>query len=337
MSSPLMKALDVNFSNEGVKEISRRLVTILSNVKNFYDLFAGENKVFDDDSSKNILDKWIISRTNSLIKKSTEYLDDYNTVNYCAEILDFVDELSTWFVRRSRDRFKNEDKKERTSAFRTMAFVLDSLARVIAPVAPFIAEEVYQSVRGNKLMKANSVHLEAWPKAKKVKINIALEKEMVVVRNIVTKALEQRTNSKIAVKQPLVKLTVSGANVSEKLFGLIMDEINVKKVVLVKKTDKEITTILDTNITQELKVEGLARELMRKINDMRKKANLIVSDRISVVISTQSKLIESALKDFNKEILHSAGADKIVLGSAVGVEVLLGEEKVIIEIKVLKK
>jgi isoleucyl-tRNA synthetase len=349
MGSQVMNAQDMNFSDDGLKEINRKLVNILSNVKRFYELFGSENSKFDNEDSKNIMDKWMISKTNKLVKDATQNLDEYNTVKVCAGVLDFVDVLSTWYVRRSRARFRAEGAKK-DEAIQTLAFALDRLSKVMAPITPFIAEEIYHSLRGTNFTKdvsssddtfsagllagksAVSVHLEDWPMFSEKKIDAKLEEEMVTVREIVSKALDERTKAKIPVKQPLAKITVATPKeVREELKQPIMDELNVKEVVLNK--GEELVVELDTKMTPELEQEGAAREIMRKVNDMRKKAGLTLNDRINLAVKTESDLIKQAVEKFNSDIASSVQADKLELANNNGTEFTIKEQKVVIELK----
>ncbi len=332
MSTPVMRAQDINFLDDSVKEINRKVLMILENVKRFYELFGTKNIELENDSSKNILDKWIISKTHKLIKNSTENLDDYNTVKVCSDVLEFVDLLSTWYVRRSRDRFKSTNKKEKKEAIETLAFALDKLSKVLAPITPFISEEIYQSLKGTNFAKKNSVHLEEWPRFDKKKIDDSLEEEMVTVREIVSKGLDERIQVKIPVKQPLAKITITAnKEIRDELKEPIMDELNIKKVEL--KKGSELSVKLDIKMTPELEQEGAAREIMRKVNDMRKKAKLTIQDRIEIFIQTDSELISNSVKKFKEEIMKSVQADSITEKANNGNELIIKEQKVKIEIK----
>jgi len=273
----------------------------------------------------------MISKTNRLVKDATKTLDAYNTVKVCSDILDFVDVLSTWFVRRSRDRFKSGGE-EKANAIETLAFALDRLSKVMAPITPFIAEEVYHALRGTGFTKDVSVHLEDWPTFNEKKIDAKLEEEMVTVREIVSKALDERTKVKIPVKQPLAKITVATPKeIRDELKQPIMSELNVKEVVLNK--GEELTVVLDTKMTPELEQEGAAREIMRKINDMRKKAGLTLNDRIELAVQTDSDLIKQAIEKFNSDIVSSVQADKLELANNKGTGFTIKEQKVVIELK----
>jgi isoleucyl-tRNA synthetase len=325
MSSQVMRAQDMNFLDDGVREVNRKLLNILANVNRFYALFGKVNKEFDDDSSTNILDKWMISKTHRLIKNATVSLDDYNTVKVCADVLDFVDDLSTWFVRRSRDRFKSSGD-EKIWALKTLAFALDRLSKVIAPITPFIAEETFQILREFNLEKSESVHLQAWPSFNEKLIDDSIEEKMIVVREIVSKGLDERNKIKIAVKQPLAKVTIS-KKVDEELFGLIKDELNVKEIITIDETT-DLVVEFDTVLTPELEQEGTARELIRKINSLRKKEQLTIDDRIKISIFSESELIKNTIINFGKDITNSTQADEINLEENTGEELIIKEQKV---------
>jgi len=331
MSAQVMRAQDMNFLDEGIKEISRKLIMILANVKNFYGLFGKENKIFDNSSSKNILDKWIVSKTNKLIKNATKNLDEYNITKTCAEIMDFVDVLSTWYVRRSRARFRKEGK-EKDEAVQTLAYALDSLSKVLAPITPFISEEIFHALRGTNFESDISVHLEDWPTYDEKKIDDVLEEEMLNVREVVSRALDERVKVKIAVKQPLAKLTVTLVDeIRDELKQPIMDELNVKEVEL--KKGKEVAVELDTKLTPALEREGAAREIMRKVNDLRKKTGLTIEDRIKIFVETDSELLKESIKEFESDISNATQADKITFEKNEGKEFTIKEQIIKINIK----
>ena len=309
MSSPVMKGEDINFSEIGLKDVHRRVSGLLPNIKSFYELFCEDNKELNDTSSKHILDKWIISRTNELIVEVTKDLDNYDTSSSGNKILDYIVELSTWYVRRSRDRFKGADLGDKQAATRTLGYTLQVISKLIAPFSPFIAEDIHQSLRKYNKRIAESVHLEMWPEADKKLIQKEINTQMALTRDIVSKALGERETTKIPIKQPLSKLTVEGVKLDKEYLELIKDEINVKEIVL--KEGKEIKLELDTTITEELILEKVAREVIRSVNELRKGANLTLKDRITLFVDTESKNIKKAVEDHKKEIMNSVQADKI--------------------------
>ncbi|MDP1728587.1 MAG: class I tRNA ligase family protein, partial [archaeon] len=304
MQSQLMRANDLNFSETGVKDVSRKVFGILENVKRFYELYAGKGE--SNFSSKNIIDRWIVSRLNLLIRNVTNSFDDYNTITACNEITNFVDELSTWYVRRSRDRF-NSEGKEKEEAVNTLGFVLFNLSKILAPIAPFIAEDIYQTFKSKNKKLKESVHLETWPTFDAKLIVEKMNEEMIQVRAVVSVALEERNKVQIPVRQPLAKLEVYGSKIDDEYLQLIIDEVNVKKVEIKKGEKLEVK--LDTKITKELEKEGYLREVFRKIQDLRKKAGLQKQDKIKLYVNAKYDL-----KAFAAEIRAKCGVSELVFG-----------------------
>lgn len=309
MNSPLMRAEDINFNETSLKDVYRKVIVITTNIRTFYELFGKDNKKLDNQSSEHILDRWIISKTNKLIKNVTHALDDYDTLKSGQEIAQFIDDLSTWYVRRSRDRFKSEDKKEREEAIQTLAFALNNLAKVMAPVTPFIAEEIYSVFKHANPKLPESVHLTDWPRFDNEIINERLEHDMNQVREVVSMALEKRESAKIPVRQALAKLTVTGLELAKEYGEIIKEELNVKEVQF--KAGKEISVELDTNITKELLLEGVVREFVRKVNDYRKEQGLTIHDKITLQIQTEEPVFTEALKKHELDIKKAVQASSI--------------------------
>ncbi len=337
LSSPVVRAENLNFSEKGVDEAHKKVVLRLKNVLAFYNLYADKN--FQDTSFKiqglNILDEWILARLNELIKEISEALDKYELDKATRPIADFVDDLSTWYVRRSRERFKNDDK-DKEKAIAVLRFVLTEISKTIAPFMPFTAEEIYQVVgyQVSGVRNLESVHLESWPKADEKNINKRLLEDMAMTRKICSLGLEARQKAGIKVRQPLASLKVKvgeQVKVIDKTFlDLMEDELNIKEIIFDDRISDEIE--LDTNITPELKVEGRLRELTRAIQDLRKKSGLTHQDKIKLVIESDSageKLIEM----FRDEIKESVNADAIKLSQNNGEAVDIDELKFKIEIE----
>jgi len=315
MTSPLMQAEDARFLDDDLREAHNRVINILSNVATFYGLYADDKDTsVVKPSSENVLDVWIVSRLGELIKETTENLDKYDTIRAGRPIRDFVDDLSTWYVRRSRDRLKTDEH-----ARITLRFVLSELSKVIAPFMPFIAEHVYQSVRSSS--DVESVHLEMWPKGD-VHVNGDVLKNMEVVRDIVSRALEARASSGLKIRQPLARLTIS-TDIPEAYLELIRDEINVKGVTI--DIDMAERVHLDTNLTDELKEEGEVREYVRTVQGLRKKTGLKPSDVIEHIVQTDEKG-QTFLTKYQDTILSGTNASGFLF-TATGdeaVEVSLG-------------
>ena len=269
-----------NFDEKTVDEIVKKVFNPLLNIVAFYELYKDET-IVSHNKSENVLDKWILSRLNELLKNGTVSLEKFQVFESARPIRDFVNDFSTWYVRRSRERFKSEDPKEKGEALGTTLFVLKELSKYMAPFTPFFAEQVYQQIKVNS--DTESVHLCDWPEAGEVDSQII--ESMKKVREVVTSALEIRQKSGHKVRQPLAKLSIP-ENLSKDLLDIIADEVNVKEVVV-----EGVEVKLDTEMTEDLKKEGIARDIIRSIQDARKKENLNPSDVIKLIMNTDKKEI----------------------------------------------
>jgi isoleucyl-tRNA synthetase len=310
LSSSLMRAEDLNFSEAGVSEIYRKIVVRLENVYSFYKLYVNENIEAKNDSG-NVLDRWILARLNELTKEVTEGMDKYELDRATRPVNDFVDDLSTWYIRRSRERFKGEDENDKRDGLGTTLFILKELSKILAPFMPFMSEDLYQKVRMDK--DKESVHLEKWPKDGKVDGKVV--KTMREVRRIVSLGLEERARAGIKVRQPLSSLTVK-VKLDPEYEGLIKDELNVKEICFEEKIEGEIS--LDVNITPELKEEGQVREFIRAVQELRKKEKLNPKDFVTLEIETDEKGKDFASK-WRTQIAQTASLkDLTVLSSVSG-------------------
>jgi isoleucyl-tRNA synthetase len=293
LSSPVVKAEDLCFSEAGIDEVMKKILTRLDNVYSFYEMYSKNTSVPVKNFvpvSENILDQWLLARLNKLISEVTIATDKYELDRATRPIADFVDDLSTWYLRRSRDRFKADNQKDKTQAIETTRFILEELAKIIAPVMPFSAEELYQKVKS--FAGAESVHLASWPEQRSLSsTEDRIITDMIEVRKIVSLGLEVRSKSLIKVRQPLSKLTIKECNLDnknlEQYLELIKDEVNVKEVFF----DNSLSTPveLDLNITPELREEGQVRELIRGIQDLRKQEKLSPFDLVSLRVKTDQK------------------------------------------------
>ena len=306
MNSPLMRAEDLNFNENNVKDVYRKVMMLFYNIMQFYQMHGKGNTVFNKTSNKHILDRWIISIMHKTIRDVTNALDDYDTISACSSISSCINDLSLWYVRRSRERFSIDEKED---AVKTLAYVLVTLTKLLAPIAPFISEEIYQYFRSENKKLQESVHLEDWPAFDSTLISEKLNVDMNKVREIVSMALEERSKAKISVRQVLNKLEVEGCSLGKEYFKLIADEINVKNVIM--KKEGQLKVALDTKVTPELEKEGYLRELTRRIQDLRKKSQLKKDDRIILFIETAYNL-----KEFENDIKKKVGASAITWGKA---------------------
>ena len=283
------------FGYKNADETRRKFHLILWNVYNFFVTYANIDKFkFKKIStkSKNVLDRWILSRLNNTINKVTEEMEKYNAQNASLAIEEFVSDLSLWYVRRSRDRVGVTaiDKKDKEQCYYTLLHVITILTKLLAPFTPFVADEMYKN-----LTNENSVHLSDWPKSTSSQINKKLEEEMILAREIVERVHAQRKEKQIKVRQPLSLLTITSPTIfSKEVAGIIKDEINIKK--LEQKKGKDLKIVLDTTITDELKREGEARDIVRQIQEERKKLGTKLDEKVFVFLPDWPKEFESEIK-----------------------------------------
>ena len=310
-TSHVMKAEDLCFSEKGVEEVYKKVLLILYNVISFFKMFVGgmELHCINAKNLTNVLDKWIVSRSEELKNEITKAYDNYDLVRSSRPIEEFINELSTWYVRRSRHRFKSEDEQEKTKALETLQRVLFTLGRVIAPVMPFTADYINQELKGRK----ESVHLEDWPEVKPEFLNQKVLDYMKITRKIVELALARRAEAGIKIRQPLQQLTVNNQQLSGEYLELIKDEVNVKEVIC-KEGNGDLSVELDINITSELKQEGLLRELVRTINNMRKQAGLTINDKIEIKYNSLDENVKNIFNKFSNELKKQTLADEISVG-----------------------
>ena len=293
MSSPVMKGENINFNEKEVSDIRKRIFLIWWNVLSFHRLFAnaGEHPTAAPHADAT-MDRWILSRTHSLIKDVTKEFDSYEVVRASRRLMEFVTELSTWYLRQSRDRFKNSETQPQASA--VLSYVLVCFAQLFSPVTPFFSELQYQNLVGS----GNSVHLTDWPTFESKLIDETLETGMTLVQKICEKGHALRKESGIKVRQPLaaVIVTSTAPKLSADLLEILMQELNVKAVEW-KNGSEELEVSLETKLTDELKAEGEARELMRTIQGLRKEAGLTLTDTAIVSIPSWPKAWQTAIEE----------------------------------------
>lgn len=309
LSSPVIMAETINFKESDLADISRGMMRMLWNSYSFFVLYAaidnfkpvinGQKSV-----SNNLLDKWIISELNILKKNVDESMEKYELNKAVRFFPKFIDNLSNWYIRRSRKRFwKSENDDDKNNAYQTLYDVLLELSKLMAPFAPFIADEIYKN-----LADEESVHLADYPKADESLINEKLNENMSDLREIVSLGLQERAKNKIKVRQPLAKVIlgqkfkdVFDELIEKREWSIILEEeLNVKGVSL--GAEVEFVNV-DTNITEELRLEGQAREIIRHIQEMRKRAGFEVENRIKVAYFGADQVFEKFGNLISKEIL----------------------------------
>ncbi len=249
------------FGFKPADEVRRQLVLILWNT---YRFFTTQVKA-DKDLSKHVLDQWILSRLNQTIKTMTDSLDRYLSAPATEAVESLVSDFSTWYLRRSRAR--------QTGVYLTMKTVLTTLAKLLAPFMPYLADTIYTNLTGEE-----SVHLADWPKAEAKLIDPKLEKDMAQARALVEAIHRSRKEAGIKVRQPLAQAVVSGTPLAGPLQQLVLEETNLKD--LKYKTEGDV--VLDTKLTPALKAEGEAREIVRTIQAARKTAATGLDELVEV-------------------------------------------------------
>ena len=346
LSSPVMQAEAINFSDVECGQIQRSIFGILWNVRQFYLTYALSKKIeITKPRSLHVLDRWIFSRLASVAIEMTENMNRYDLAGALKPVRLFVDDLSTWWLRRSRERMKQEENPDDAiDALRTLKEILLEFSKLLAPFAPFFAERLYQDLEGEKM----SVHLDRWPKVDEREVDECLEKDMLWLREVVNAGLEQRVQAKMPVRQALgsVKISLKDeaelSRLSQKndLLILLKDELNVEQVVLARADSSQEdawTAQLDTNLTPELKLKGFARELVRNIMQLRKQGNMTPKDQIEVWIADEGMGLINDLESLQSGIAKEVKATKIWIGAEphepVGAELKWEDHSVKISIK----
>ena len=386
--------LPTRLSIDNVKETQRGFLSTLWNVYSFYVLYAEIDQFnplkYKDFKITNIMDKWIISKLNTLVKEVDSKLDNYDITGAAIEIEEFTDELSNWYVRRNRERFWSQElNDEKIGAYVTLYNVLTTLIKVSAPFVPFMTEEIYQNLVINLDSTAlESVHLCQWPEVDESVIDKNLEAEMDLAYKIVKLGRSARNAVNIKNRQPLSEMLISIDTLPEYYTDIVKEELNVKEVKLgaemsdyvnfeikpnlpvlgreygklipkireeISKKNQmdlankvkqgkveyieidgieigldannllitmqgkegfafsgegEIGVVLDTTITPELQEEGILREVLSKVQNMRKDKNFEVLDKINLYVSDNEK-IENVIRKFEETIKHDTLADNI--------------------------
>ncbi len=323
MSSPIMNGEDIIISEEQYRQQVKGLLLILWNTYNFFVSYANVDgwRVADKKlDSENVLDKWIMTLINKLIGDVTKDLDNFDTVSAITNINKFINDFSTWYIRRSRSRAgaSATDKKDKNDFYSTTHEVLVTICKLLAPIAPFTVEEMYKN-----LTNEESVHLSRWPE--EGDYNSELIYDMAFVRRIVIRIHAIRKEKGIKVRQPLSRIGFFGEPLKEKenlkLYEkIIQDELNIKSIDYMNYSDmpkgegiidatenddykKRFGLFLDTHITDALRAEGDARDIVRKIQAERKVIGTTLDEKVNVSIEAWPKEFEEEIK--RKALINS--------------------------------
>lgn len=279
------------FGYKKADEVRRQFYLMLWNVYKFFVEYANLDKykvssIKYQISKANVLDRWILSRFTNLLLSVERSMKEYNAKDVAIKIEEFVSDLSTWYIRRSRDRvwLNSEDENDKQNFYQNLHYILVNLSIILSPFIPFISEEMYSN-----LLKDESVHLSSWPSVDKTLINTALEDEMAFARKIVEAGHAVRKTHNVKVRVPLAKLDVSieekVRKISSKVWDVVLKELNVKNIVVNKAARYPKQEVKATD--EELKKEGELRDLMRAVQSKRKEFGLKPTDTIRIIIPRQ--------------------------------------------------
>lgn len=321
------------FSEKELQQLFRNFTMTLWNVYSFFVGYANTAGFQPAESPKpsaqnpNMLDSWILARLHQLQHEVIALNDSYRLDSATRVLIAFVDDLSNWYVRRSRRRFQSQaSAKERAAALSTLHHVLLEFTKLLAPCAPFVAEEIYRNLTGKE-----SVHLEQLIESQETTPEEqALLNTMNTARQIVSQGLAARAAAKIKVRQPLARLVAPNVeSLPAEVVQMIKDEVNVDEVAFGSEL------MLDTNITPDLRSRGIAREIIRHGQTLRRQAGYALDDRIHLILTTQDAELLSVIDSKRDEITGALQADDVQADGAADTqkEVLIEGKKVTIGVK----
>jgi len=281
-----------NFDEADILKAFRKLHLILYNSFVFWKTYGREKRATVMQSRNfHILDRWVLARLAETVLATTRHLDAYEIREAALIIEGFVDDLSRWYIRRSRRRFqKPENQKDFEQASATLGYVLSETAKLVAPLLPFFSEALYGELRIILAKPAESVHLANWPECQKKIIDKKLIGAMAEVRRLASVGLAKREESKIKIRQPLQTMSVQKKTfaATKELLEILKDEVNVKEIVFNPNLKEEIS--LDTTITPQLREEGVLRDLTRIVQDLRQKAGYRPQDKIALSVELPNEI-----------------------------------------------
>jgi isoleucyl-tRNA synthetase len=322
LASPAVRGEEMPFSEKGVDEVAKKLVARLENCLAFYAQSAGENPPAPAADSRYALDRWMVARVAEAAAAVSAGMDAYEIDRAVRPILPLVDDLSNWFLRRSRERMREGAAAgEKASALATLRWALVEISKLIAPFAPFLAEHLYQSARG----PLRSVHLERWPSYPAP--DQALLARMAAAREVASTGLQLRAKAGHKVRQPLAALKARDGRVFEdaEIAGIVRDEVNVKEALHDPLLSADEPVWLDDALSEALRREGAVRELIRAVQDKRKDLGLAPSDKIALTIDTDPSC-RALVEEYRAEITAKVNAHAIIWNSPRSVADVVGEE-----------
>ncbi|MFH2018996.1 MAG: class I tRNA ligase family protein, partial [bacterium] len=272
------------FGYKSTDELRRRFHLILWNSYRFFANSAVEMNwdATEKISSAHVLDRWILSRFSSTLKATTTALDNYDAYHATQALEEFVSDLSTWYIRRSRERV--------SEALPTLYYILKNLSIVLSIFMPYLSDRIYTNLTGEE-----SVHLSSWPELDPSKIDLELENNMALARKIVELGHSKRKELSLRVRQPLASASITGPVLSPKIQEVICSELNVKVLRFSQGENLEIT--FDTKLTPELVAEGKARDLIRDLQEARKLAGFTPNQPVIAELPDWPSTFEDIIKE----------------------------------------
>ena len=402
----------LRFDSEGLKEIYSKYISTFKNAYSFFEMYANADNIdpreyFIEQADRELIDKWLLSKLNKLVKTVTEGYEEYDLNKVVRAIIPFLnDDLSNWYIRSNRRRFWDSELSESKKAvYLTTYEVLVTLAKLTAPITPFISDEIYTKLTGEK-----SVHLADFPSVKVKLINDKIEEKMDLVRDICSLGRDARETANIKVRQPISEVIIDSSvkDIIGDLDSIIKEELNVKEIsyktdmtdylkyslkpnfkvlgkelgpkvkllgevlsklsspdcykayndLLTIKLDGEdftldrentilsmevkdgytassnsnLCVVLNTNLTENLILEGLAREMVRTVQSLRKEADFVITDHIKVYYKGDND-IDDMLKEFNEYVKNETLAEEIVKKDVKSTDYDLNGHSVKIEVE----
>jgi isoleucyl-tRNA synthetase len=334
------------FSSKMLEEAMRKFLLTLWNTYSFFTLYAVVDRFVPQPvtaesmqpKAAREIDHWIISEVNRLVREVTRSMDSYNLTSATRRIQEFVDILSNWYVRRNRRRFwKSESDADKLAAYSTLYQCLVILSKLLAPFVPFVAEELYQNLCASvDPLARQSVHLSDFPVANEAEINDRLNTGVELAMKISSLGRAARAKAGIKVRQPLAEAVVKvetdeEKKALEKLATEVMEEINVKQLTVTTEAgeqekfpsdtpdysvanDARYSVAIGTELRPDLIAEGLSRELVRHLQNMRRSARFEITDRIITYYQTQEPLINEVIRTFANYIKHETLSEDLIDG-----------------------
>ncbi len=312
MGSPVMHGEDILISEENYRNQVRGMMLVLWNTYNFFVTYANLDSWSPKNSQsgkpENVLDTWILSQLNTLVTDVTKALDGYNTVETIVHLQKFISEFSTWYIRRSRERVgvSVEDKQDSHAFYTTTHHVLTTVVKLLAPVTPFLSEEIYRN-----LTEEESVHLTEWPEVNDSCINNKLDEEMTAAMEVASQILMMRKSHQVAVKMPLKTVTYTGpTELSEQVAKVVAAEVNTYSLEYGGKSDEWACAKEEefTDITNQDLEAGQMRDIIRKIQQQRKILGTTFDEMVDVQIPEWPE-------KFTEEIKKQALVDSLTKSS----------------------